>query len=304
MSITVGKGVPARRLHRVGGGYTETAMNSGSPPGYDPRDFPPVAVTVDVVLFAIQEGELNVLLVERGVDPFRGDWALPGGFVQPEDGDLYRAASRELVEETGIDAGAAYLEQLATYGDVDRDPRMRVVSVAYWAACAQVPRPIGGSDAARAELVPVARIEDGDIALAFDHLRIVQDALDRLRGKLEYTALGVRFCLPAFTISELREVYEVVWNAKLDAGNFQRKVRYNGAFREVEPEEVGPLDMGGVAAAAPFEVGDRLPVGLRQAPASPGRRGGRPASLWTAEDPAAMLNSPIARPGSTEGGVR
>ena len=344
-------------------------MSSGGIPGYDPRSFPPVAVTVDVVLFAIRGGALQVLLIERGADPFRGSWALPGGFVQPGDRDLDGAAERELAEETSVGPDAAYLEQLGTYGAADRDPRMRVISVAYWAACAEVPRPRGGSDAARAELVPVSRIEEGDIELVFDHGRIARDALDRLRAKLEYTALGARFCRPAFTITELRRVYEAVWNTRLDAGNFQRKVRYNDAFRQVEeaaevvPDELRRLAPGPIAeptfrsmAAPPapagavesaaffaddrtFEeadfvlleeaapapladqsrgesprsrpvVADRLdeprlprPPMRRSARVLPRRRGGRPASLWSTEDPAAMLNSPIARPAPVGGDV-
>ncbi len=299
-------------------------MNSGASTGYDPRSFPPIAVTVDVVLFAIVDGALNILLIERGADPFRRCWALPGGFVQPSDPDLDRAAARELEEETGIGPGAAYLEQLGAYGARDRDPRMRVVSVAYWAACARPPQPTGGSDAARAELVPVSRIEDGHFELAFDHGQIAREGLDRLRAKLEYTALGARFCLPAFTISELRSVYEAVWNTELDAGNFQRKVRFNEPFRQVETRE-------SQAAARLVETWEPSPapdISLRCAPMAPQRRAprrraarrfaesrrpaadggpplvrrgrrGRPASLWTVEDPAAMLNLPIARPPSS-----
>lgn len=313
-------------------------MQPGSLSGYDPRRFPPVAVTVDVVLFAIEDGVLHVLLIERGVEPFRGAWALPGGFVQPDDRDLEHAAARELAEETGVGPGAAFLEQLATYGAVGRDPRMRVISVAYWAACAEVPTPRGGSDAARSRLVPAAGIEAGDVELAFDHERIVQDGLDRLRAKLEYTAVGARFCGPSFTISELRKVYETVWRTKLDAGNFQRKIRFNGAFREVDSTEIEEIRMEAMAPASPpdpdamvgedavdalYMAGGPLTVrrsarllasrdlverrseppvdlspGPRPAFASPGRRGGRPASLWTARDPSAMLNSPIVRPGS------
>ncbi len=270
-------------------------MSSGGIPGYDPRSFPPVAVTVDVVLFAIRGDALQVLLIERGGDPFRGWRALPGGFVQPGDGDLDRAAERELAEETSVDPEAAYLEQLGTYGAADRDPRMRVISVAYWAACAELPRPRGGSDAARAELVPVSRIEDGDVELAFDHGQIAGDALDRLRAKLEYTAVAARFCGPAFTISDLRRVYEAVWNAEMDAGNFQRKVRHNEPFRRFEEEEAPMLSMASPAASLVGRRGVRVPSG---------RHGGRPASLWTAEDPSSLLNSPITRPGPASAAFR
>ena len=116
-------------------------MTRHGAPGYDPRAFPPMAVTVDVVLFTIVDEALQLLLIERGVEPFFGAWALPGGFVQPEDETLDQAAARELAEETDVGPGTAYLEQLGSYGAVDRDPRMRVVSVAYWAACSYLPRP-------------------------------------------------------------------------------------------------------------------------------------------------------------------
>ena len=278
-------------------------MRPGKTPGYDPRGFPPVAVTVDVVVFAIDDDALKVLLIERGVDPFLGCQALPGGFVQPGDRDLDQAARRELEEETGVAPREAYLEQLGSYGAVDRDPRMRVVSVAYWAACSGLPDPRGGSDAARADLVPVSPFEDGLVELAFDHGKILEDALDRLRAKLEYTAVGVRFCGSEFTISELRRVYEVVWNTTLDAGNFQRKVRYNGAFREVGREQdVAPMrHVDAAVSERETEGAVRFEgqAGRGDALASHGPRGGRPASLWTADDPAAMLNSPIARPGAT-----
>lgn len=207
-------------------------MGAGHSAAYDPRQFPPVAVTVDVVLFTVAGGALNLLLVERGMEPSIGQWALPGGFVRPEE-DLEGTAIRELAEETGINEEAVYLEQLATYGDPDRDPRMRVVTVAYWGACARIPDPVGGGDAAHAELIPVSRVESGEIRLAFDHQQIALDALERLRAKLEYTAVAAKFCRAEFTISELRKVYQAVWNTRLDPGNFQRKVRDNRAFGKV-----------------------------------------------------------------------
>ncbi|WIM94941.1 NUDIX domain-containing protein [Actinoplanes oblitus] len=191
--------------------------------GYDPRDYPAVAVTVDVVALTIRDGKLCVLLVERGEQPFAGRRALPGGFVREET--LDEAARRELAEETGLLPGAkdlerVHLEQLRTYGNPGRDPRMRVVSVAYLAFAPHLPEPTAGSDAARAYWVPVEAAGD----LAFDHDQILAEGLDRARDKLEYTPLATAFVDPEFTISELRAVYTAVWGEELHAGNFHRKV--------------------------------------------------------------------------------
>jgi 8-oxo-dGTP diphosphatase len=204
---------------------------------YDPRAFDPVAVTVDVVTLTIRDGELDVLLVQRGVPPFEGQWALPGGFVRPQpDGaeeDLDETAVRELAEETGQRPGRIHLEQLASYGTLGRDPRMRVVSVAYLVFAPELPEPLAGSDARAAEWVPVSSLglaEGGGQRpgttrkLAFDHARILADGLERARAKLEYTPLATAFVAEEFTISELRAVYETVWGERLHAGNFHRKV--------------------------------------------------------------------------------
>src|SRR5262244_60199 len=129
------------------------APSAKIPPGYDPRAYPPVAVTVDVAVLTLHERRLHVLLIERGREPWLGAWALPGGFVRPDE-TLEEAAARELREETGIDA-SAHLEQIGAYGDPGRDPRMRVVTVAYLAVLPRIGALQAGSDAARAELVPV-----------------------------------------------------------------------------------------------------------------------------------------------------
>ena len=212
---------------------------------YDPRSFDPVAVTVDVVTLTIRDGALDVLLVQRGVPPFEGQWALPGGFVKPQpsaagagvppaDEDLDEAAVRELAEETGQRLGRIHLEQLATYGTPGRDPRMRVISVAYLVFAPELPEPQAGSDAQAAAWVPVETLglaEGGSgqrlgttRKLAFDHARILADGLERARSKLEYTPLATAFVAEEFTISELRAVYETVWGERLHAGNFHRKV--------------------------------------------------------------------------------
>lgn len=345
-------------------------MRARRPRDYDPWAYPPVAVTVDVLVLAIRDGMLQALLVERGEEPYRGDWALPGGFLRSHE-DLDQAAARELAEETGVSSKSVYLEQLGSYSHPLRDPRMRVVSVAYWGAAnlEALPTPQGGGDAAAADLVPVSKIarrtsrpsadyayvaqavstdlpaselqpdsalgrpfmlrrarkrradqralenaallatrglapdaeaplraeipmasgvgpspglapgpeiERSGISLAFDHADIVGHALERVRSKLEYTALAAMFCPPEFTIGELRSVYETVWETTLDPGNFQRKVRENPVFRML-PERRNP----------------------------PHAKGGRPASRWcldldAASDRLPMLRSPIARRGVRE----
>ncbi|WP_442935252.1 NUDIX hydrolase [Micromonospora sp. CPCC 206061] len=191
---------------------------------YDPRAYPAVAVTVDVVALTIREGVLHLLLVRRAEQPFMDYWALPGGFVRPGE-DLPAAAGRELAEETGLggeELHRVHLEQLASYGAPDRDPRMRVVSVAYLAFAPDLPEPSAGTDAGDAEWLPVAALASR--RLAFDHERIVADGLERARAKLEYTPLATRFLGEEFTVAELRAVYETVWGHPLHAGNFHRKV--------------------------------------------------------------------------------
>ncbi len=181
-------------------------------------------VTVDLVVLTIRDGALCALLVERGIPPYRGAWALPGGFVLADE-DLPDAAARELCEETGVAAAAGHLEQLQTYGTPGRDPRGRVVSVAYLALLPDLPAPTAGSDAAGARWhpLPVA-------GLAFDHDEILRDGVERARAKLEYTPLAAAFCPPEFTIAELRAVYEAVWGARLDPRNFHRKVTTTDGF--------------------------------------------------------------------------
>jgi len=192
---------------------------------YDPGRFPPTAVTVDIAILTVRAGELCVLLVRRGTHPYRGRWALPGGFVGPAE-DLDAAARRELVEETGV-GGHAHLEQLRCYGDPARDPRMRVISVAYLALVADLPLPVAGTDAAEARFWPLT---DALPPLAFDHGRILADAVERARAKLEYTSLATTLLDQPFTIAELRRVYESVWGVPLHPANFRRKVLATSGF--------------------------------------------------------------------------
>lgn len=202
---------------------------------YNPRAFPPQSVTVDMVLLTIRDGALSVLLIERGGHPFKGYWALPGGFVGSDEG-LDEAARRELAEETGLEEFPGHFEQLRTYGAPARDPRMRVFSVAYLGFMPNLPAPMAADDAAQARWWPIADLEvtDGDELtydqLAFDHSAILLDGLDRARAKLEYSTLATSFVKSPFTISELRRVYEAVWGVKLHDANFRRKVLSTEGF--------------------------------------------------------------------------
>jgi 8-oxo-dGTP diphosphatase len=190
---------------------------------YRASDYPPFAVTVDLVVLTVRDDALQALVVRRWSAPFEGRWALPGGFVHVDE-DVAAAAERELAEETGLRLADVHLEQLATYGDPRRDPRMRVVSVAHLALAADLPTPVAGSDAADARWRPVDALLGGSRRLAFDHDRILRDGVERARAKLEYTPLAASFCGEPFTVGELRRVYEVVWGQTIDPRNFHRKV--------------------------------------------------------------------------------
>ncbi|KOG86684.1 NUDIX hydrolase, partial [Streptomyces varsoviensis] len=186
-------------------------------------------VTVDLAIFTVRGDQLMVLLIERGVEPFLGRAALPGGYVQ-KDETLRDGALRELWEEAQVDGGRLHLEQLGAYGDPWRDPRGRVVTIAYLALGPDLPTPVGGTDARRAYWAPVSEVINGVRELAFDHPAILADALEEVRRKLEYTAVAAAFCGETFTLSELRTVYEAVWGQYLDPSNFRRKVLKTEGF--------------------------------------------------------------------------
>ena len=251
---------------------------------YDPSAHPPFAVTVDLVVLTVRRHALCALTVRRGEPPFQGQWALPGGFVRPDE-DLNDAAARELAEETGLTtqpaaaeaagpygATGAHLEQLATYGDPQRDPRMRVVSVAHLVLAPDLPAPRAGGDASGARWTPVGELlrdggepgEERRPTLAFDHARILADGVERARSKIEYSSLATAFCPPEFTVGELRRVYEAVWGVALDPRNFHRKVTGTPGFL---------VPAGGTTT----------------------RQGGRPAQLFRAGG-ATLLNPPMLRP--------
>jgi 8-oxo-dGTP diphosphatase len=240
-----------------------TVSEGAPPPGYDPSQYPAFAVTVDVVILTMSEGALHVLLVRRGEAPFEGMSAIPGGFKRPPE-TLDEAAIRELADETGVHA-ASLLRQFGAYGDPGRDPRMNVVTVAYLAVLRDVGAIVAGTDAAEASLIPVSQVLDEELELAFDHLDIVRDAVERVRVELDVTGMALAFVGTTFTLAELRAVYEAVWGGKLDAANFRRSV---------------------VA-----EDGWVIPTGER---AQPGPAGGRPAELYRA-GPAWEHGGPIRR---------
>lgn len=185
----------------------------------DDVNLPCMTVAVDLVVLTIIDGTLNLALVDRGIPPFEGLPALPGGFVLEEEA-VFDAARRELREETGLDLASSHLEQLKTFGELKRDPRGRVISVAHLALAAKLGNLEAGSDASGARWCPVATLP----ALAFDHDIIAATGLERARAKLEYTTIATRFCPDRFTMGELRQVYEATWGCPVDPRNFSRKV--------------------------------------------------------------------------------
>ena len=217
---------------------------------YDPSAYPPFAVTVDIVIFTMLDSELHVLLVRRGNEPYAGKWALPGGFKTPSE-TLDEAAQRELHEETAVEA--TLIRQFGSYGDPGRDPRMNVVSVAYVAVVRDIGAITAGSDAAEADLYPVGAVVSGRLPLAFDHRRIILDAIDRVAHDLETTGIATAFVGPTFTLSEIRAVFEAIWDVRLDSANFRRKLNADGDWL--------------------------VPTGRR---ATPGADGGKPAELFKA----------------------
>jgi 8-oxo-dGTP diphosphatase len=185
-------------------------------------------VTVDVVIFTLRESALHLLLVKRGIPPFRGRWAIPGGFVRERE-SLEDAALRELREETGVED--VYLEQLYTFGAPDRDPRGRVITVAYYALLsADVAPPVAGTDAAEARWHAVAHLPP----LAFDHRTIIDYALARLRNKLEYTTVGFELLPAKFTLGQLQRVYEAILGKTLDKRNFRKKMELLGVLTPLD----------------------------------------------------------------------
>jgi len=244
-------------------------VSSNSDSGdYDPTGFPPFAVTVDIVVFTISDDRLQIVVIEPGDGPAAQRWALPGGFVRADE-DIEPAAWRVLTNKSGV--GTNRLTQLGAYGDPGRDPRMRVVTIAWWAIVPDLPAPEPGRRVEYARLVDVADIVDGMFELAFDHRHIVIDALEAARTEVEHTAVAASFLDERFRISELRRVYETIWGVELEPGNFQRKIRSLAGFVE--------------------------PTGHRSTDSPTGR----PAGLFTCPDTSSRLAMPFRRPGTHSG---
>jgi 8-oxo-dGTP diphosphatase len=184
---------------------------------------PAVRVAVDLVIFTVREGGLQVLLIERGIPPFQGQWALPGGFVLERE-TLEGAARRELAEETGL--RDVYLEQLYTFGDPDRDPRGRTIAVAYYALTPPA-EPRAATDAAKADWHPVGNLPK----LAFDHAKILKSGLQRLRAKVGYSTVGFELLPRQFTLPDLQNLYEVILERPLDKRNFRKKILSLGLLK-------------------------------------------------------------------------
>jgi 8-oxo-dGTP diphosphatase len=216
-------------------------------------------VTVDLVIFTVRHGKLQVLLITRAFEPFGGVTALPGGYVQAGE-TLDEAALRKLSHETGVDGRTLHLEQLRTYGEPGRDPRGRTITVAYLALSPAIPEPQGPTE--DAHWAPVEEVLAGP-RLAFDHSEILREAVERAQSKLEYTTVAAAFCPDPFTVADLRGIYEAVWGISLDPSNFRRKVTRAESFL--------------------------VPVGERRVPEA-----GRPPALYR-RGPAYLLYPPLLR---------
>ncbi len=193
---------------------------------YDANKYERPSVTVDVVILSLRQRDLQVLLVKRRSWPYEGTWAIPGGFVNIDE-SLEAAAKRELQEETGVQD--VYLEQLYTFGDPGRDPRARVITVVYFALIDSERLQVRAAD----DAVDVGWFSVYNLPqLAFDHAKILQYALNRLRGKLDYTTIAFNLLPEQFTLRELQRVYEIILHRKLDKRNFRKKILATGILQD------------------------------------------------------------------------
>jgi len=197
-------------------------------------EYPRPSVTVDCIIFGLDNEDLKVLLIQRGQPPFQGSWAFPGGFVNiDEHADI--AAKRELQEETGI--SDMYMEQLYTFSTPNRDPRGRVISIAYYALVklSDFAKPQAASDAQRAEWFSVSDLPE----LAFDHQEIFDIAFKRLQGKVRYQPIGFELLSEKFTLSQLQNMYEIIIGKSLDKRNFRKKILRMGLLIDLEERQQG-----------------------------------------------------------------
>lgn len=195
--------------------------------------YPHPAVTTDCVIFGFDGRSLNVLLVERGIEPFKGEWAFPGGFLNPDE-SAEEGARRELKEETGLEQG--YIEQFHTYSAPNRDPRERVITIAYL-ALVKIQEVKGGDDAASARWFPVENVP----RLAFDHDQILRDATSRLRERIHFHPIGYDLLPEKFTIKELQTLYEAILGIRFDRRNFAKKMLHLGILNQLD-ETVWPTN--------------------------------------------------------------
>jgi 8-oxo-dGTP diphosphatase len=194
-------------------------------------EYPRAALTVDCVVFGLDESELKVMLIERDLEPFAGKWALPGGFVRVDE-TVEEAARRELQEETGLDK--IYLEQLYTFGDLDRDPRERVITVAWYALVRLSEHRVkAATDARNAAWFGLHDLP----ALAFDHDRILETAYERLQNKIRYQPIGFELLPRKFTLTQLQSLYEIILDRRLDKRNFRKKILSMDILQELDEVE-------------------------------------------------------------------
>lgn len=194
-------------------------------------EYPRPSVTVDCIIFGLEENKIKVLLIKRGSEPYIGKWALPGGFVDMNE-DLEAAALRELEEETGVKN--VFIEQLFTFGNPSRDPRGRVISIAYFALVNLHEHPAqASSDAEQADWFELDEIPE----LAFDHREILDVAINRLRGKVVYQPIGFELLPEKFTLTQLQKLYETILGVKMNKRNFRTKILKMNILEQMERQE-------------------------------------------------------------------
>ncbi|CAB4365393.1 unannotated protein [freshwater metagenome] len=209
----------------------------------------PLDVSTDIAVLTLIRDELCAVVIVRDKAPFKGLYALPGGFVH-DDEDLPEAALRELAEETNLALRPDDITQVAAYGNPDRDPRKekRVITISYVALVPDLPPTAAGTDARDAAVIPVAQLLADSPALAFDHRQLLQDAVELVRVLIEETPAATKFCQPEFTLAELRAVYEAVWSSSVHAGNFRHRVLQTPGFVESTGDK--RLPAGGIGRQA------------------------------------------------------